>query len=200
MPNGVNPALLDPDRHRGASRYFDDLTLVLVGALFTWQGVEPLLEAVADLRSENRVFSLLIIGDGPELNRLQQRAEALDLTRHVRFLGRIAWDQIPRCIAACDLGFSDQIPMKVGMYLSPLKLYEYTAMGRALAAVLMNTTFLLPASPQGPEAVAWTWVGVLALHIVLLTAVAHRLIGLSPSRLARGLFTPTALTLVLGAA
>jgi len=48
-----------------------------------------LLEAATILRSENRAFEILVIGDGPERAASQELAEKLQLSSCVHFAGRI---------------------------------------------------------------------------------------------------------------
>jgi glycogen synthase len=64
--------------------------IIFQGRLVTTKGLPVLLEAVSILRSENRAFELLVIGDGPERSTIQELAEKLQLSSCVRFAGRIA--------------------------------------------------------------------------------------------------------------
>jgi glycogen(starch) synthase len=60
------------------------------GRLVTTKGLPVLLEAASILRSENRAFEILVIGDGPERVAIQQLTEKLQLSSCVFFAGRIA--------------------------------------------------------------------------------------------------------------
>jgi len=48
-----------------------------------------LLEAASLLRSENRVFELLVVGDGPERSAIERLAKKLQLCSFVHFVGRV---------------------------------------------------------------------------------------------------------------
>jgi glycosyltransferase involved in cell wall biosynthesis len=64
------------------------------GRLVTTKGLYVLLEAAGILRSENRIFELLVIGDGPERTALEDVAKKKQLSSFVRFAGRIAASDI----------------------------------------------------------------------------------------------------------
>jgi glycosyltransferase involved in cell wall biosynthesis len=64
-------------------------TIVFQGRLVSTKGVRVLLEAVGILRSENRSFELVIVGDGPERGTLEELAQKMQLSTCVRFTGRL---------------------------------------------------------------------------------------------------------------
>jgi glycosyltransferase involved in cell wall biosynthesis len=64
--------------------------IIFQGRLVTTKGLPVLLEAANILRSENREFEILVIGDGPERAASQELAEKLQLSSCVHFAGRIA--------------------------------------------------------------------------------------------------------------
>ena len=136
VPNGVdvtrfNPALVSSDR------FFDGPTIGFVGTLYSWQGVEMLLECVAELRrTEGVAWSVVIAGEGPRYLACREAAARLGLGDDVvRFLGQVPWVLVPSVIAGVDLGYSGQTRFHGGvMYHSPLKIYEYMAMGKPVLA------------------------------------------------------------------
>jgi glycosyltransferase involved in cell wall biosynthesis len=64
--------------------------IVFQGRLVTTKGLPLLLEAASILRSENRAFELMVIGDGPERIAIEELTKQLQLSSCVRFVGRIA--------------------------------------------------------------------------------------------------------------
>jgi glycosyltransferase involved in cell wall biosynthesis len=62
-----------------------------------------LLEAASILRSENRAFELLVIGDGPERIAIEDLARKLQLSSCVRFVGRIAAADIDSAFAGASI-------------------------------------------------------------------------------------------------
>src|SRR6266566_3377655 len=64
--------------------------IIFQGRLVTTKGLPVLLEAASILRSENRAFELLVIGDGPERIAIEELTKKRQLSSCVHFVGRIA--------------------------------------------------------------------------------------------------------------
>jgi glycosyltransferase involved in cell wall biosynthesis len=77
--------------------------IIFQGRLVTTKGLPVLLEAASILRSENRAFEILVIGDGPERVAIQELAEKLQLSQCVCFAGRIARADLESEIAKASM-------------------------------------------------------------------------------------------------
>jgi glycogen(starch) synthase len=77
--------------------------IVFQGRLVTTKGLPVLLEAASLLRSENRAFELMVIGDGPEQIAIEELAKKLQLSSCVRFVGRIAAADLDSTLAKASL-------------------------------------------------------------------------------------------------
>lgn len=133
-PCGVDTAFFDASGHP-PRRFFENFTVGYVGLLIAWQGLDLLFEAVGELKGEGLLIHVVVVGDGPARHEWECLAKELDVGDCVRFVGRVPLDEVPGYIAGFDLGYSGQLPLKIGsMYHSPLKLYEYMAMGRPVLA------------------------------------------------------------------
>ncbi len=134
LPNGTDTIRFDPDKVN-PKRIFQDATIGFVGHLSAWQRLDILIEALAELRRETIFLNLLVLGDGPMREAWEALSIKLGLSKHVKFVGRVPWSSVPGYIAGFDLGYSGPVPLTAGaMYLSPLKLYEYAAMGKPIIA------------------------------------------------------------------
>jgi glycosyltransferase involved in cell wall biosynthesis len=118
VPNGVDVHRFDPARV-STPRSAQAFTVLFVGSLVSWQGLDVLLRASALVPDVN----LTIAGDGPDRAALVALAQQLQIAP--RFLGRVSPDDIPALIASADVCYSGH-----SAFRSPLKLYEYMAMGR----------------------------------------------------------------------
>jgi glycosyltransferase involved in cell wall biosynthesis len=134
LPNGVDVERINPV-NACPRRFFEGPTLGFVGQFHPWQRLDLLLDSLATLWTEGIGFYLVVIGDGMMRVPWESKAVALGLSERVRFVGAVSWNEVPDYIAGFDLGYAGAIPLSVGaMYLSPLKLYEYAAMGRPIVA------------------------------------------------------------------
>lgn len=134
VPNGVDTQRFDPAKADG-SRYFDLPTIGFVGSLIAWQGLDRLITAMAELKQQGTDWALVVAGDGPERAAWEKLVRDKGLGDRVVFLGNVPWDQVPLVLGRIDVGYSGQVPLKIGsMYHSPLKLYEYLAMGKPVVA------------------------------------------------------------------
>ena len=64
-------------------------TIAFLGRLVTTKGVTTLVDAAQILRAQNKAFSLLIGGDGPERQNLKQFVKSARLEDITRFTGRV---------------------------------------------------------------------------------------------------------------
>jgi glycosyltransferase involved in cell wall biosynthesis len=104
------------------------------GHLYPWKGVDLLIEALADLPE---VRGLVIGGypNEPDLERLRARATALGLGARVTFTGMVPPPEVATRLGGADvLVVPNQVSAVSARYTSPLKLFEYLAMGRAIVA------------------------------------------------------------------
>nr|WP_276569377.1 glycosyltransferase [Halorhodospira halophila] len=134
MPNGVDGSVFHPGVDGDAIRARYGLTgcqvVGFVGWIRPWHGVDGLLEAMAPRLHGGSAARLLIVGDGPAVPALQRQAEALGITKRVVFTGPVERSEIPAHIAALDVA----VQPDVTAYASPIKLFEYLGVGRAVVA------------------------------------------------------------------
>lgn len=134
IPNGVDEDQINPQKAT-AKRFFDVFTIGFVGQLYGWQKLDLLIETLSDLSKENLHCSLVVVGDGPKRKEWEELVSTFNLKRHVCFVGQVPPNEVINYIAGFDVGYAGAAPLFAGdMYLSPLKLYEYAAMGKPILA------------------------------------------------------------------
>ena len=107
------------------------VVLGYVGAFHHWHSLDRLLELVTDARaSAGPGIHLLLIGDGPDRERLTNRAAELGIESAVTFTGSLPHAQLPGYIMRMDAA----VMADATDYASPVKMFEYMAMGRAIVA------------------------------------------------------------------
>ncbi|MGC2518205.1 MAG: glycosyltransferase family 4 protein [Burkholderiales bacterium] len=139
IPNGI-----DRERFGNNSLSIEDaksklglghrLVLGFTGFVREWHGLDRVVDLIAD-RADGSGLHLLIVGDGPARESLQARARHRGIVDRVTVTGIVDRDQVPDYVAAFDIALQPSVVP----YASPLKLFEYLAMGRAIVA---------PASPN----------------------------------------------------
>ena len=77
--------------------------LVFQGRLVSTKGAGVLLEAARILRSSNRSFELVVIGDGPERYTLEELAQKMQLSPCVRFAGRLDITELESTFAKASI-------------------------------------------------------------------------------------------------
>lgn len=134
VPNGVDPDFFDPNKYQ-ARRVTDAFTIGFVGGLAAWAGVDLLLEALHGVRSEGFDVHAVIVGDGLMRAKLEEMTDSLELRENVTFVGHVSRDEVSRYTLGFDVGYSGQVPRQMGtMWGSPLKIYEYLALGKPVIA------------------------------------------------------------------
>jgi glycosyltransferase involved in cell wall biosynthesis len=163
--NGTNPAEIIPQDRLAARRALGlpDVAEIagFVGNFARWQGLETLVRAALLLRSQRPELRLLLIGDGVERGRLE--ALAAPLGDRVCFTGALPHQAVGAALSACDI-LAAPFPAsernrRTGV--SPLKVFEYLALGRpVLASALPGLEFIererlgMLCAPDDPAALA----------------------------------------------
>lgn len=130
VPNGVDERVAQLPRTST-----DHCVIGFVGALSAWQHLDRMLRAFhgrlgALDEAAGRPVRLEIIGDGVDLERLREVARTLGLESRLTFTGPRSHDAALRMMTSWDIGFAGHEKSSSStMYHSPLKVYEYAALG-----------------------------------------------------------------------
>jgi glycosyltransferase involved in cell wall biosynthesis len=131
VPNAVNAG-----RFRDCAptlKERDSFVVGFVGTLKAWHGLRTLIDGFALFAKECPHARLLLVGDGPEREPMEQHAASQNISGVVRFTGAVPPDAVPGFLASMDVAVAPYPPL-TDFYFSPLKLYEYMAAGRATVA------------------------------------------------------------------
>jgi glycosyltransferase involved in cell wall biosynthesis len=107
----------------------EGIVLGFTGFVREWHGLERVIELIAASDPQLKL-QFLIVGDGPAVPELRRLAASLGLDRRVIFTGLVRRHEIVGLIEAFDVALQPQVVA----YASPLKLFEYMALGRAIVA------------------------------------------------------------------
>lgn len=131
MPNGVDRKIFAVDRidHQAKRKLHLEGKTVLgfTGFVRDWNGLEQVIDMLPHLRPE---VVLLLVGDGPARSSLERRARAAGVAERTIFTGVVAREAIASLVSAFDIALQPA----ANPYASPLKLFEYLALGRVVLA------------------------------------------------------------------
>ena len=133
IPNGINRAHFaqspGQDEAKAQLGLQDRLVLGFTGFVRDWHGVDRIVDWMATPQAPAHTH-LLVVGDGPVRQALEEQARRLGLANRVGFTGVIHRDQVPAHVAAFDVALQPAVTS----YASPLKLMEYLVLGKAIIA------------------------------------------------------------------
>lgn len=112
--------------------------LIYAGVLASYQGVDLMLEALAQVNQSHPLY-ILIIGF-PNEDIYKAKAAQLGLQNATKFLGRVSFDVLPQYLRAADMAISAKLPGSEGNG----KLLTYMAAGLPIVAfdTLVNRQYL----------------------------------------------------------
>jgi len=111
-----------------------------IGVMGKQDGVEALLETIAYLVLEKgrRDIAFKLMGTGPELPRIKERAEALGLSRNVLFTGWVSGKEYVEQLASCDICVNADFVNDYNNLCSPNKVYEYMCFSKPIVQFPME--------------------------------------------------------------
>ncbi len=138
VPNAIDTELFHPAprspnlrSHLGVG---DGPVLGFVGGLREWHGVEILPDLLERLVPDFPCVQMVIVGDGPLHQPLQERFEKMGFKDRAIFTGAMNHEAVARVIREFDVALAPYPKLDHQFYFSPLKLFEYMACGTAVVS------------------------------------------------------------------
>lgn len=161
LPNAVDPDHFRPRPRRMPSSE-DPFVIGFTGSLKPWHGLEYLLRAMRDLCCvDGERYRLVIVGKGPMQQWIEGFIAGAGIGDHVSMLGWVDYADLPEAIAGFDVAVAPY-PDHQDFYFSPLKVFEYMAMGLPVVAsnvgqiqqIVRHQRNGLLVAPESPAAIA----------------------------------------------
>ncbi len=118
----------DPDAAKRELGLEGRLVLGFAGFARDWHGLDRVVRLLASPAGSNGHF--LLVGDGPAVDGIRRLAAELGVTDRITITGIVDRDAIPRYVNGFDIALQPDVVD----YASPLKMFEYLALGRAVVA------------------------------------------------------------------
>ncbi len=134
VSNGIDVKLFDkqinPDVLKQKYEISGSKIVGFVGYLVHWHCLDMLIEVFAKIRLKHPESKLIFVGDGVLRDDLEKLAKSLGIESDFIITGRVDHSEVPDYINLFDVAI---IPNS-NEYRSPIKLFEYMAMGRVIVA------------------------------------------------------------------
>ncbi|WP_236700464.1 glycosyltransferase family 4 protein [Allosalinactinospora lopnorensis] len=139
VPNAVDESFLEPLPSGESLRAElgigpDDFVVGTTTSCYSYEGLDVLVDAVAGLRRRGVPAHAVIVGDGPELGALRERAAVAGLDSAAHFPGRVPAGEVRRYHAILDVFAVPRRDERVSRLVTPLKPVEAMAGGLPVVA------------------------------------------------------------------
>jgi len=131
IPNGVD-----------LSRYHSENTqskeIIFSGAMYDHRGIDMLLNAVPNIIKKVPDAKVILLGDGPEFEKLQEISIQKNISENVDFKGWIDREEIHKYLSQAEIGIGPLRLTSVTKNALPIKVLEY--MASSLPVIAMKKT------------------------------------------------------------
>jgi glycosyltransferase involved in cell wall biosynthesis len=133
IPNGINPEqyvnLPSATQAKAKLGLEGRLVVGFTGFVREWDRLDRIVEWLAP-RCQEFNLHLLVIGDGPARAEIEACAARLGVSDRLSFTGAVTRQEVP----ALSMAFDIALQTALVPYASPLCLFEYLALGKAIVA------------------------------------------------------------------
>ena len=153
IPQGVDTDIMknlpkDKELQKKYNINDNDKVVMYLGSILSHSGLDVIFNDMGKILKEIPEFKLLVVGDGPDLERLKQQSKQLGIYEKIIFTGFVPYKEVPRFCSLADLCIN---PFRMdGKYafndkLTPVKFFDFLSCGKpVLATPLQGTLYDFP--------------------------------------------------------
>lgn len=108
--------------------------LGFLGSFYGYEGLHLALQAMPRMLARNPDIRLLLVGGGPEEERLRALAEQLSIRDKVVFTGRVPHSDVQKYYDLVDVLIYPRVPVRLTELVTPLKPLEAMALNKVMVA------------------------------------------------------------------
>ena len=112
----------------------DKRVIGFIGSFYSYEGLSLLLDAIPRVVETRKDIAVLLVGGGPEEERLKTKCSELGISEYVHFTGRMPHDEIQDYYNLVDIFVYPRQSMRLTNLVTPLKPLEAMAQGRVVVA------------------------------------------------------------------
>lgn len=112
----------------------DKTVLGFIGSFYAYEGLLLMLDALPAALQARPDLVLLLVGGGPDEEKIRQKIEDLGLQKSVVLTGRVPHSEVQRYYGLVDLFVYPRLPMRLTDLVTPLKPLEAMAQGKLVIA------------------------------------------------------------------
>ena len=153
IPQGVDTNIMknlpkDKELQKKYNINDNDKVVMYLGSILSHSGLDVIFNNMGKILEDIPEFRLLVVGDGPDLERLKQQSKQLGIYEKIIFTGFVPYKEVPRFCSLADLCIN---PFRMdGKYafndkLTPVKFFDFLSCGKpVLATPLQGTLYDFP--------------------------------------------------------
>jgi glycosyltransferase involved in cell wall biosynthesis len=126
--NGVNQVFIDEMLAKPIDDNKKEIVIGFTGFIHPWHGMDKAIRAIAE--HKNLPLKLICVGDGNILPELKALAKELEIADKIEFAGLVTRDKVLDYVEQFDIALQPDVTA----YASPLKMFEYMAVGSVISA------------------------------------------------------------------
>lgn len=150
FPLGINPQIFKPTsksetlaKQLGISNF--DIVIGFIGTIYPFAGLDFLLNQFDTLKNQIKKIKFIIIGGGPDFERIKSLVKKLNLESDVILTGFVKQEKLYKYISLFDICVNPFVINKITDRIIPTKILEYMACKKpVLSTPLKGTVELLP--------------------------------------------------------
>ncbi len=139
VPQGVDGNIMKPipkniqlQKSLGISD--DDRVVMYLGTVYSFSGVDTIIESIPNIIKEFPKFKFLVVGGGPDLDIFKQKAKDVNVEKYVIFTDFIPYKEVLNYCSLAEIFVNPFQIIEITDKLSPVKIFDLLSCGKPVIA------------------------------------------------------------------